>query len=243
MRRGLAHAITIALLTQRVALGQSAPRDTVPSDSALHRPIHTAGPYLAMLAAAPMVLAGMFAAAPLALVFGERGPSQMALLHDHAAAYTTLGGPFSAGQALANSAQLELFRGSMHYELLAEEFWQPVRSQYVTVRAGYLFHNRKVNAGGVTLGYVHGAGGSGPEVGLPFYFGDSALTNVRAEPSYILARRGMLWSYRVQAEMPLPNRRYFVGLSAVGKADPPASRDDPNMFSHSAWMVLFGVRF
>jgi len=243
MRRGLALAVTTAIVVGRVSLGQTTPRDTVSGDSTLHRPIHSVGPYLAMLAAAPMVLAGIFAAAPLALVFGERGPSQMALLHDHGAAYTTIGGPFSAGQSVANSAELELFHGSMHYELLTEEFWRPVRSEYLTVRAGYLFHIRTISAGGATLGFVHGPGDSGPEVGLPFFVGDSALVNVRVEPSYIFAHRGMLWNYRVQAEMPLPNRRYFVGLSAVGKADPPASRDDPNDFSHSAWMVLFGVRF
>jgi hypothetical protein len=243
MRRGLAQAITIVLITHRVALGQSAPRDTMPSDSTLHHPIHTAGPYLAMLAAGPMVLAAIFAAAPLAFVFGERGPSQMALLQDHGAAYTTIGGPFSAGQSVANSAQIELFQQNVHYELLAEEFWRPVRSQYVTIRTGYLFHPRAVSAGGVTLGYVHGPEASGPEVGLPLYLGDSTSASVRVEPSYIFARRGLLWNYRVQADIPLPNRRYFAGVSAVGKADPPASRDDPNDFSHSAWMVLFGVRF
>ncbi|HEY2375236.1 MAG TPA: hypothetical protein VGH98_04620 [Gemmatimonadaceae bacterium] len=193
-----------------------------------------------------MILSAIFAAAPLALFIGERGPSEMSFLHDHGAASVSVGGAFQAGQTWADAARIEAVRRDLYYELVAEEFWRPTHVQYFTARAGYLFHTRRIAAGGVTLGFMSGPPHTrdrGPEIGLPLFVGDTSKFSLRLEPTYIRSSRGLLWNYRAEFDVAIPRHPYFLGASAVGKIDPPSTPDTQRDFTHGAYLFTLGARF
>ena len=259
MRCAAPLALLVALLATppcRAALAQqppaprdSVPGDTVPSDSTIsRRPIHSPMMYLILpiggaLAVAATAIAAI-APAPAARWYGAPGPTEMALLRDHGAAYASVGGIFQRGQTWARSVDVEVVRGGVHGELQAEDFWRPRHVRYLTARGGYLWHPRRRSAGGVTLGYVYADGDPrqrGPELGLPLYIGDSAGT-MRLEPTYVLSPAGLRWSYRMQVELYVPGRPYFAGASLVGKELSLASGTDCN-FAASAVTLLVGTRF
>ena len=101
----------------------------------------------------------------------------------------------------------------------------------------------------MTVGYRHAPLGrfqGGLELGIPFFIGDSLHTG-RFEPTFVLSRHGVLWSYRVQYERRLPGP-YFVGLRAVGKTVPineghPLHDEEPRRYFVSGLGLLVGTRF
>ena len=216
----------------------------MPADS-LH-PVDCAVCFLAIPLGGVAILSAIFAAAPLALFIGDRGPSEMPFLENHGAASVDVGGAFQAGQTWADAMRIEAVRHNVYYELIGEEYWRPVHVEYLTARAGYLFHPRRITAGGVTLGFMNGPSQSrerGPELGLPLFLGDSASVLFRLEPTYVVSPRGLLWSYRAEFDLAVPRHPYFVGASAVGKIDPPASTDTQRDFAHGAYLLTLGARF
>ena len=232
-------------LSQRPSVsGDSARRDSMPTDSL--RAADCAACFLAIPVGGVMILSAIFAAAPLALFIGERGPSEMSFLQDHGAASASVGGAFQAGQTWADAVRIEAVRRNLCYALTVEEFWRPTHVEYFTARAGYLFHPRRITAGGVTLGFMNGPSrtrDSGPEIGLPLFVGDTSRVSFRLEPTYVLSSRGLLWSHRAECDVAMPRQPYFLGVSAVGKIDPPPSPDTQRDFAHGAYLLTFGARF
>lgn len=230
------------------AQASPARRDTTRADSvsadSLHHPIHSVLPYVGLVVGGAAVIATLFAATPV-MYFGPPGPSEMSFLHTGGAVSLSVGGVFQRGQTWAHAAHLEGMSGAFHYELFAEDFWRPVHVEYVTVRTGYLMR-RRFTAGGLTIGLTNAgreARDTGAEIGLPVYFGDRRGVFARLEPTYIASRRGLLWNYRAELDIPVLQGPYYLGVSGVGKSDPPASPDNPNNFAHSAVLLVFGSSF
>ena len=218
--------------------------DTVPPDTARHIPADD--PYLYGVAVGAIVvpIVAAFAAAPLALWGGLRGPSKMNFLADHGAAQLTLGGIFTQGQTWADAADFEVVRNSVHAELQVEDYWRPRHVRYLTARGGYLWHPRSYTAGGVTIGYVAADGDPsqrGPELGLPLFAG-SADALLRLEPTYVFSPSGILWSYRLQLEASLPGQRYFAGANMTWKSLELTEDDRPD-FAARAVSIVVGTRF
>jgi hypothetical protein len=95
-------------LSQRPSVSaDSARRDSMPTDSL--RAADCAACFFAIPAGGVMILSAIFAAAPLALFIGERGPSEMSFLQDHGAASASVGGAFQAGQTWADAVRIERF--------------------------------------------------------------------------------------------------------------------------------------
>lgn len=221
-------------------------KDTLTADSVHYGPIHPVMGYLAIPLGAATIVAAMFAPAPLAFFVGDGSDKRMAFLRDHSAAYVSAGGSFHGGETWAHSVNLEALHHGVHYELIAEDFWRPRHVRYLTGRAGYLWHPRGLTAGGLTLGYMHSDEDrreSGAEIGLPFFLGDSLGSTARFEPVYVLSGRGLQWSYRLLLQYVLPNQRYLLGASLVGKVDPPLSPETQSDFTHTAYLITFGTRF
>jgi hypothetical protein len=177
-------------------------------------------------------------------MWGEGGPTEMTFLQDHRAVRVSAGGQFHEQQGVANSVEFEVVRKKTLAQLQAEDYWRPHHVRYLTARAGYLWHPKRVTAGGVTVGYVHTDGDraqSGPELGFPLFLGNSAIT-LRFEPTYVISPNGPLWSGRTQLESNLPWRSYFVGAGLVGKSQPLSLHAQDHLFA-SAVTVLVGTQF
>jgi len=220
------------------------PKDTVATDTVRVGPIHPAIMYLMLPAAFAMAIVAVVAPAPVAAWFGERGPTKMAFLDHHGEVRLSAGGQLHERWIWANAVELQVVRKSRLAELQLEDFWRPSHVRYLTASVGQLWHPRRMTAGGVTLGYVHARGDaaqSGPELGLPLYFGDSIAT-VRLEPTYVMSRHGLLWSGRLQLQANLPGRPYFVGASLIGKSQNMTLADNEHLFA-TAVTLVFGTRF
>jgi hypothetical protein len=239
----------MALAQQAPVSRDSIPSDTVPKDtvatgSVRARPVHPAIMYLMLPATFAMAIVAVIAPAPVAAWFGERGPTKMAFLDQHGEVRLSAGGQLHERWIWSNAVELQAVRSDRVAELQIEDFWRPTHVRYLTASVGQLWHPRRWTAGGVTLGYVRAQGDaaqSGPELGLPLYFGDSDAT-VRLEPTYVMSRHGLLWSGRLQAQASLPGRPYFVGASLVGKSQNMTLAESEHLFA-SAVTVVFGTRF
>jgi hypothetical protein len=101
-----------------------------------------------------------------------------------------------------NSEHLEVRWGHLYGAASIEHFHVRERLRYHTLRAGYLFRPKTGFAGGLTAGYRHVSGGGGRDaalIGLPLTVGREEGA-VRFEPTYVISRDGVSWTYRVQAE-------------------------------------------
>jgi hypothetical protein len=264
----LALAVSVGIAVSsfgRPALAQrpAVPRDTMPKDSLARDSLvadsvrvapHSLGMYLLLPVGA--VLAGAFTAvaavapAPAAMWLEDSDKAPLTFLEDHHAVYVTVGGLFSEGQTWAHSANIEVVRNGVLAEFKAEDFYRPRHFRYLTARGAYLFHPKRGTAGGVSVGYRHAHRDrtqQGLEIGLPFFIGDSTGT-MRLEPTYVITRHGVLWSYRMQIDINIPRSPYFAGLTGVGKSVP-LNRSYPRQdypkedFFTGAVMLLFGARF
>jgi hypothetical protein len=261
-------AIIAIVLATSLALGDSAlaqqpetpadsvQRDSVAQDSTPPDPRPPSHHSLWMYLLIPVGVAAMvvMGAAPASYAFleapAERPP--LAILEEHRAAYVSLGGLFYEGETMAHSANFEMIRKGVLVELKVEDFYRPYHFQYLTARAGYLFHPNVGAAGGVTVGYRHAHRDptqAGLEIGLPLYIGVRQPTGtMRLEPTYVVSGHGVLWSYRVQADFPLPGTPYIAGFSGVGKSYPLTGghprHDHPRKSLYvGAFTLLFGARF
>ncbi len=248
-------ALTVAMLTtvlSRPLLAQgcapaspdSLPSDSIPADSAHRGPHHP--PWM------PLVLPGIFvvgavvmlAPAPLARWISWCDTTVTGVMHDRRAAYVSVGGRFADGETWANAAAIEIVRNPFHVQLHAEHFWGPRHLRYLSARAGPLWRPTRVAVGGATLGYVHTQGDrrlSGVEIGFPLFLGDSTRV-VRIEPTWVLARRGLLWNSRLQIQVDVPRTPYFAGFSYSAKSFPFTSESDES-YAVQAAALLFGIRY
>ena len=146
-----------ALAQQQVAQpdsvqGDSVARDSTPPDIKPGSP-HSPMMYLFIPVAVLGALVMAAVPASFALLEGPPDPSPLVIVEQHRAAYISVGGLFYDGETWAHSANFEMISNGVLAELKVEDFYRPNHFQYVTARAGYLFHPNTGSAGGVTLGY------------------------------------------------------------------------------------------
>ena len=115
---------------------------------------------------------------------------------------------------LAYSASVEVFRNGVYGEVRGESYDQGSRTQFWTIRAGYLMRPKSAIAGGATIGYrfvTEGVSENALEVGFPLAVG-SPRKWIRLEPTYVISTRGVSWNYRFQTDF-LVTRSLSSGLN------------------------------
>jgi hypothetical protein len=128
--------------------------------------------------------------------------------------------------------------GHLYASASIEHFRVRERLRYYAVRAGYLFRPMSGFAAGLTVGYRSVSGGGGQDaatLSLPFMRGWEEVA-IRFEPTYVISRAGVSWTYRVQGEFyGLPDP-LFAGFVVDGK---PLRQHGPYL---ATLALLVGVR-
>lgn len=184
----------------------------------------------------------VMAAAPPALFLAPgltRPDSTLTLADNYIAVYVTGGGIGENGPtSWTNSEHLEVLRGHLYASVSLEHFQVKERLRYHTIRAGYLFRPKRAFAGGLTIGYRGVSGGGGQDaaiISLPLTIGGQVAA-ARLEPTYVIWREGVSWTYRFQGEFYGLPEPLFLG--AVVDAKP--LRHGGPYFGTLA--LLFGIR-
>jgi hypothetical protein len=179
----------------------------------------------------PPIIEGLFLmpVAPGALAFllrKEPGPEFPPLGYwtGRVAAHIAGGPAFadSAGETWAYSAGVEALIRGIYAEVRNEHFRLPQHIEYRTARLGYLIHPLPEIAGGVTLGYRDARGVSGHrgmEIGFPFITGSRNFW-LRYDAAYVMSRKMVSWSYRMQAEYVVRGGPLYIGLNVEAKTLP-----------------------
>jgi len=235
----VAHLVILALWLARPVAAQDGetPTDSTAADSTPpgghHNPL-----LLPALVGLGIV---MFAAPPALFLFpGFIKPGSSRTLPDrYFALYVTGGGignPYPS--SWTNAEHLDMLRGHLYAAASVEHFHVRDRLRYYTIRAGYLFRPLSGFAGGLTVGYRSVSGGGGQDaatLGLPFMTGFQE-GSIRFEPTYVISRAGVSWTFRLQTELyGLPDP-LFAGFVVDVK---PLRQDGPYMGSLA---FLVGVR-
>jgi hypothetical protein len=235
----VAHLLIPALWLPQPIVAQEGqtPTDTTAADSMRpgghHHPL-----FLPALVGAGVVMA---VAPPTLFLFPGlvTSDSTRTLADRYVALYLTGGGiGDDAPSSWTNAEHLDMLRGHLYAAASVEHFHFRERLRYYTIRAGYLFRPMSGFAGGLTVGYRSVSGGGGQDaatLSLPFMSGWQEV-GIRFEPTYVISRAGVSWTYRFQGEFyGLPDP-LFAGFVVDAK---PLRQDGPYL---ATLALLMGVR-
>ena len=134
---------------------------------------------------------------------------------------------------------VEAFWNGLFAELRAESYHVPSYSGVQAARAGYLWRRRRTVAGGVTAGYVRGAGDNLPgglEVGLPLLL-QLERGWMRFDATYVLTSEIGYYNWRTVMGLALPRKPFVAGFSVDIRT--PIRGEEP----FSAPVLFIGTRF
>ena len=254
LRRGLVLGCALTLAGGRSVDAQSTgvPKDSVQRDSVAIDSIRAdsiprvtdnyALPAAAIaIVAAPSLLLGILPKDSI------RSAPALGYWNDRVSVYATEGlasgrrGPI-LGASWTGSGSVELFRRGLLVEGRVERFKLLQHVDYLTARAGRLWHPAPPLAGGITLGYrsvPHLRKHEGIEVGFPFIVGRRNAW-LRFETSYVMSNRQSSWNYRAQGERRLGRTPFLVGCNAELKSWEIRRYSEA---SHGSFGIVLGIVF
>jgi hypothetical protein len=235
----VAHLLILALALAQPIVAQE---EQTPTDSTATDSITPGGHHHPLMLPALLGAGLVMAAAPPALLLIPgfvRTDSNSSLAQRYVALYLSGGGiGEGAPSSWTNAEHLDILRGHLYAGVSIEHFHVRERLRYYSIRAGYLFRPLSGVAAGLTVGYRKMSGGRGEDavtLSLPFTRGFREVA-VRLEPTYVISRAGVSWTFRVQGELYALPDPLFAGFVVDAK---PLRQDGPYLATLG---LLVGVR-
>lgn len=179
-------------------------------------------------------------AAPAAFALMPMEDSGQAKRHaNYLSAHAGIGYGEHERRGWSHVQSVEAFWNGLYAELRAESYHVPAYSGVQAARAGYLWRRRSTVAGGVTAGYVRGAGDNLPgglEIGLPLLL-QLQRGWMRFDATYVLTPDVGYYNWRTVMGLAFPRKPFAGGFSYDVRT--PVRGDEP----FAAPVLFVGMRF